>query len=519
MFIVKHGSVNFIIAVALIFTVFLVFSTNALQAQESFPTDASQGKQVFLPLIRYGEVNSSLSQEIQEFILTTELAHSANYPDLSENINTIKLYLEGQEKLNKGDYTSASAIFESGISLHPNSRYMHEGLASALYKRYESSLNIADLRLSIQEFVAAEDIAIKYNKSRYTYPIAMGYGKLGDLTALHETFTHILTSASPSYLIYLHYAQGLAMLRNPQAEEMFINSVNLQLDDIHDATITYAEWLLDNDRPEGVLSLEQSNFKVTKSTDSPFSIISVIDNPYWQFLQAVALERLGRLEEASEAYTAYQATGMNQLFPAPSRYKVEENNLQKGLLFDDQVKAAATETDAINMLSFTIACESNGEPTGAQRSVGWTVRTRVMRAYNVSSSCGGYNSSTNGVWGALASTASLPNKYVAIMQAPSQFWESCTWASRTSSTDWIAANVYNGWYNNPTNGYCPAGTLSGSHCSGNCTATSYTGASTTGPAWFVSNGAGCGPAGCTCAVNIGATCGNTSPNNVFYRIK
>lgn len=348
-------------------------------------------------------------------------------------------------------------------------------------------------------------------------------GALQDAAALDRYFELALAKSNREYLASLHYAKGLQLMDDPRAEKWFQKAMAVEPQGISDALAYYAEWLLDRGQNDAVVKLVNDK----------------VDLLYAHFLKGVALERLGKTIKAGQAYAKF--IEMSRAFPAPVRYRVKGSVSQAGLLFegdsdliadvpDVEDGTEAEQSSAKELLATLIACESESESLGAQRAVAWTVRTRVFRAYYVSTVCGGYGS-PNGKWGALAQTAKLAAKYNAICSAPGQF--STTRVPATPTSRQVANSVWAGWVPDPIVGACINGDMQpyDDQCGGGCTVKKKSGAFASGPAWMLaagSNGAG-GTQPCPkCHPYVGCTCYSQNPTkpcfnggiyeNCFWRI-
>jgi tetratricopeptide (TPR) repeat protein len=351
---------------------------------------------IFLPIIFNSAPPSSppLSPEVETFITGTFLSHATSYPDPNEPVEVLKLYMDGLNLLQQEQIDQALQTFNQAVNRYPESRHAHEGLATTLLQKYKHSQGIEDLRTAVDEFILADRIGLKYGKIHYTYPVAQGLGQLRESKRLDTYFDQAVKEGNEPYLVSLHYAQGLSLLGDPRAEEWYLKAIKYEPEGVADAIAYYAEWLLDRGRSADVVLLVTDDIEVE----------------YTHFLRGVALERLGRTQEAIKEYKRYQR--INADFPAPARFKIVGSEAQANSIFEGDIQIAATTSEAKSKLSKLIVCEANSESTGGKRAVGWTVRTRVFRAYSVPTSCGGY---PTGVWRALASTASLPDKYIAII--------------------------------------------------------------------------------------------------------
>lgn len=436
-----------------------------------------------------------LQPGVREFIAGTYLAHVAEFPDSNEPVEPLRLYLNGVEMLRTGETSEAVTLFRSAVADYPDCRHAHAGLGWALWQKYQNSQAGDDLYTAVQEFILADEIGMKHGRVHYTYPIAIGLGRLKNSATLDSYFEKALKNGNEPYLASLDYARGLGLLEDPRAETWYKRAMAVEPEGVADAVAYYAEWLLDHGREAGVVDLVSDDIRIE----------------YVHFLKGVALERLGRPEEAHQEYDRYRR--LNADFPAPARYRIAGSEAQAGLIFEGDVQPLSSESQARAKLSRVISGEAQGESVGGQRAVGWTVRTRVFRAYYVPTSCGGYGD-PNGAWGALPSNASLADKYVAICDAPSQFAQ----LDPTPSTNTRAQEVWYGLVPDPVSCNCKMGYVMGSCCSGVCSGETTQGAFPHGPAWIHANCPECHPS-CDCSTRVWKPCPNDEPNNCFYKIK
>ncbi len=477
-----------------------IISSTAVQSDSTDPLPY----QLFIPLVMNTTPvqPNQLSPEVEAHIAGTFLTHAASYPDPNETVATIDLYLAGLPLLKSGQTEAAWQHFDAAVTLYPESRYLWEGLASAWQQRYEASQSLKDLRAAVEAFITADELGLTYGRVHYTYRVGQGLGRLKDIKGMQIYFDQALQDEDHAYLTTLDYARGLSLAESPAAEDLYKQALVLEPADLADAEAYYAEWLLDQDRPLEVISL----------------ITEGLQLDYAHFLKGVALERLGKVEAAQAAYQRYEL--VNSVFPAPARFRIQNSRAQTRLNFEGGTQLRASSSKAISDLSQLIACEAGGESKGGKRAVGWTVRTRVFRAYHVPTMCGGYGSNINGPWKAASPDASLPDKYMSIMNH-SQFYlpPDCK-VGTTPETDYAATQVYYGTAPDPVSCWCPAGQKYGSDCNGNCSAISGGGAHPSGPAWFGSTSCGGdGPAGTSCNTLAGKICGNGGSDNCFWRIK
>ena len=435
----------------------------------------------------------ALSPEVEAFIAGTYLAHSEEYPDPNEPLEVLRLYLEGQELLRQGQTEQALVLFTQLVHQFPQARHAHAGLGSALWQRYENSKELEDLEAAVREFLKAAQIGMQFGKVRYTYRIAIGLGILRDSVTMDQFFAQALAVGNRKYLTSLDYARGLSTLGDPRAEEWFKQAIALRPTGNVDAIAYYAEWLLDHNRPKDVITLIDPDAHVE----------------YLHFLRGVALERLGKLEEAYAAYQLYAPLSI--LDPAPAKYRIPGSKAQAGITFKP-LKEGVTphsvppECDGYNSLAVVIECEAAGESEGGQRAVGWTVRTRVFRG------------TLPGCVYVDNSGSTLSCKYDSVIYQPYQFYTNC---GRTPGPTprHVRYDVWYGKAPDPTTGYCPYGSYSGDPCSGSvhCTWAYTYGASSKGPMRFYSTSGTCPSGGeYSCLTAKGKICGNGGSDHCFY---
>lgn len=372
----------------------------------------------------------------------------------------------------------------------PECRHAHAGLGAALWQQYERSQQLDDLGVAVQEFIRAADIGMIYGKVRYTGYLWQGLAQLGDTATMDDLFQRTLRVGDSQYLVLMDYARGLAALADPRAEEWFEKAVAAQPAGNVDALAYYAEWLLDHDRQAEVVALIDPCEHVE----------------YLHLLRGVALERLGRLREAREAYQIYAS--VSALDPAPAEYRIAGSKVQEGIIFEgDNVTPLYVPCDGYDDLALVIECEASGESEGGQRGVGWTVRTRVFKG---------------ALSGCVApidnSGVTLSCKYTNVIYQSGQFYTSCG-RNPGPTPRHVRYDVWYGKAPDPTIGYCPSGSYSGNICSGSvhCSGSTQYGASSQGPMRFYSTTGACPTGGeYSCLTSKGKICGNGNYDHCFY---
>jgi len=437
-------------------------------------------------------LDADLQPGVREFIADNYLSHAAEFPDPNEPIEPLRLYLEGQQKLRDGKVDEAVALFRSAVANYPDSRHAHAGLGYALWQRYQQSQAEDDLRAAVQKFILADEIGMKYGRVHYTYHVAIGLGQLKDPSTMDSYFEKALQDGNEPYLVSLDYARGISLLEDPRAEEWYKKAMAVEPEGVADAVAYYAEWLLDHGREAEALQILRPDAHIE----------------YLHFLRGVALERLGRMDQARTEYLQY--VKYSAFDPAPSRYRISGSQVQAGIVFDDQISPLGEGCMGYELLANVIDCEARGESEGGQRAVGWTVRTRVFKGtlpscvYVDNSGCGDF----------------LSCKYECVITqgAGSQFIYDC---GRTPdpTPSHVRYDVYNGYAPDPTIGYCPNGSYQGDVCSGSvhCSSGATTGASSEGPMRYYSAGGTCSTGGeYSCLTSKGKICGNGGDDHCFY---
>ena len=433
---------------------------------------------------------ADLQPGVWEFIADNYLSHAAEFPDPSEPVELLRVYLDGQGMLRAGKVDEAVTLFKSAVANYPDSRHAHAGLGYALWQRYQQSQAEDDLRFAMTEFIVADEIGMKYGRVHYTHPVAIGLGQLKDSTAMNSYFEKALKQGNEPYLGSLDYARGLSLLEDPRAEEWYKKAIRLQPKGNVDALAYYAEWLLDKGREAEVLTIIRPEEHIQ----------------YLHFLRGVGLERLGRIGEARVEYLQYVEYSASD--PAPSRYRIPGSRVQEGIVFDDQIGPLGIGCYGYELLANVIECEASTESEGGRRAVGWTVRTRVFKG--TLPNCVDVNNYSCGDF--------LSCEYECVITQADQFVYSCGKIPGTTSTH-VRYDVYNGYAPDPTTGYCPSGSYQGDACSSSvhCSSGGANGASSKGPMRFYSTTGTCTTGWpYSCLTSKGKVCGNGWYDHCFY---
>jgi len=432
---------------------------------------------------------------VAEFIQGNYLGHASELPDANESLEVLKEYmrLKGSPMELEG--------FQSLSKTFPESRHARVGLAMAYYNEFKATGDKKFAELALQEELAAANIGLKNDKVLYVSLIKQMALDAGQPEAAEKWMKHVLSKNPDDYETLVNYSQLLKATKHAdKAEKHLQHAINVRPAGNIDAHVEYAELLLDAGRYEEAL----------------LNTILIGESAYYlDFLHGYALEKLGRGEEAKEFYARAEDYSAN--FPFPERFMIQDSALQTNLSFEGMASIEVANPATTN-LSWVTTCEAGGETIGAMRQVAWSVRQRVNRGstYVNGSTC---LYTTN-------SGATMNDKYANVICQSSQYSGvkcdsaknvySCTNANaRTSTSNTVAYDVYNGLVPDPYTLYCPTGTpTSTSKCTAACSgATSNTTSfkATTphsflayahGPLWG-------------CAINAGAVCGNGGSDNYF----
>jgi hypothetical protein len=330
---------------------------------------------------------------------------------------------------------------------------------------------------------------------------------LGDGRKIYKFFGRALRLKDHNYLTRIHYAKALAWLGDAKAEEWYKKAIEVQPEGNIDALAYYAEWLLDQGREADVLQLIRADEHIE----------------YLHFLRGVALERLGKIEEAKGEYAQFVEFSAD--FPAPAKYRIEGSEAQRGIVFEGEHQSKIglhsplfiSAGQARKGLSYLIRAEAGGETQGGMRAVGWTVRTRVFRGSQGCCWCVWVDNSGN----------TLADKYRSVIcQSPGGFAGACdAWCANPSggsclsspTSDHVAYDVYYGLAPDPVAWWCPAGEFYGHPCNSwvHCLYSSTWGASYYGPMAFHSQ-CPTDSAPFSCSTSKGLVCRNGYPDNCFY---
>lgn len=453
-----------------------------------------------------------ISASVWELIRNTFLVHKGEFPDSNESVDALAKYLSGTEALQNDALDEALQIFTDAVSIQPDSRHAHAGLATALRTRYLQTGSAADLQAAVTEFITASELGMEHGRVRYTDLIGRGLAKLGDAAEMDRVFTKALAVADEPYVVRLDYANALRLLSDSRAENWLREGMEIAPDGNDDAKAGLAEWFLDQGRYDETLSLLAPDERLR----------------YLQFLIGYALEQVGRADEARSHYL--EAAGFSQDFPMPAKYRILGSSAQEGIKFEgpEPLVTAGVPTSLGNSfgpaidqscsgqvyLSRMLYCEARGESWGGMRAAAWTARTRVFKGTVyccVSISNGGSN---------------LCTQYYNVLTQPYQF---CIGCCRTSTTDDVAYETYYGFGPDPISGYCPGNCIDlppNYICTDTCSPNmkcwgNQNGASTYGPMFFYSTSGSCPtyhPGAGSCSHNHGKRCGNGGYDHCFYNV-
>jgi tetratricopeptide (TPR) repeat protein len=435
-------------------------------------------------------------------------------------------YLQSRELIVAGDWAQARTVLEGALTRFPESRHLHKQLAQLLWYFYNDVTNDrSTLDQAIEEATRAVRIGFSFGEVDHhlTDLLARALGQTNDVETLDRLFTEALAIDSSSR-VYLDYAHGLSLMDNPRTADVFRKAIEQEPQGTVSALTEFSEWLLDRGRQSEVVDL-----------------LARAPNPYLRFLRGVALEQLGRLEEARQEYARFKEHSISS--PAPRRFKIPDSPIQSqsGIKFigDDRINilnnsgsdraiitAAVISTQTIQGLSYLIYGEAGNETIGGMRAVGWIVRSRALRGSVGSPACPYVENSG----------FALADQYKSVMCQGSgnQFNGMClawcanpdtTSCSSNTHTNSVANGVYNGYAPDPVAKHCPGGITSwgGSYCADGTTCRGLTRTyRLAGPLFNFGTGVSCpsphpGTTSCTPRpLGRGKTCSNGGLDNCFY---
>lgn len=233
-------------------------------------------------------------------------------PDPNETApDLLASYREARGLIVSGRSEEAEAALRKAIESHPESRHLRQLHVDLLWERSQGGKDRSLLEQSAREAVRAAEIGLRNGSGAIepalSHRLAETLGLLGARQELDRIFSRLMAAGTPEPTVFLDYAQGLARLNDPRTEEALKKALP-RADG--DARAAYAEWLLDQGRDRDALVLLPEETSLY----------------YLHFLRGLALERLGRTEEASAEYARfakYSAT-----FPAPVRFKIPGSRTQ-----------------------------------------------------------------------------------------------------------------------------------------------------------------------------------------------
>lgn len=428
-----------------------------------------------------------LSPDVADFIAHNFLGHAAEFPDADEPLAALEAYVAGIDRLEAGEVGPAVNLFTRTARAYPGSRHAQAGLGSALWQRYQLSGSQRDLARAAAAFLAAHRIGLDHGRVRYADLLAESLGRLGDGSRLRDVFLPLLDRQPDDSRLALLFARGLALAQDAEAEAWFQRSVATMAAGDPQAAVEYGRWLIDHGRAGDAYDV------LVPTRGAGFGLA--------EFLLGYSAEALGRGKEARAAYRG--AAEFTQAFPLPAKLW-SELAAAEGARFASGADAPAALCNGQLKMSRIIYCEARGEGTGGMRAVGWTIRSRVFRGTEKT----GCVISNSG--------ATLCDKYNSVGTQSGQF---CGGTTNDATTDQIALDVYNGKAPDAYNAWCPAGSISGTSCTGTCTLTTTSGANVNGATYFYATSGTCAsthPSGCGSVPS--KTCGNGGSDHCFYRV-
>lgn len=257
-----------------------------------------------------------LSPEVLSFIGNNYFSHISQFPDPNETVEVLQAYLDGDQALREERLDDALRIFEKAVKEFPHSRHAHEGYGRALMEKYRTTQDLPLLMAAADEYYTATEIGLKYGKVKYTDQLVAILEETKDAERFKTLFAEIFTSFPHDYLATHDYAKGLALLDDPNAEEMFKKAIKLRPEGSGQVIADFGEYLIVQERYEDALA----NMEL-----QPEDRLS-----YIHLLRGFALEKLGRLEEAKKEYSACISSGK---YRYDSKKYQTELAVQTGILF------------------------------------------------------------------------------------------------------------------------------------------------------------------------------------------
>lgn len=439
------------------------------------------------------EDHAALAPEVLELVQGSYLAHPVEVPDPNENVEALRIYLQYNGAPN------ALPVFRKAVSEYPGSRHLHFGLARALWEEYEATQQVELSLESLDHVLRAVDLGLRYqNRPLYLWLVNEAGIASGRVQQIKGFYRELLRKHPDNYEAALYHALFLAKAGDMSADDLFRKAISLRTSGNIDAVAYLAERLLDRGQWAEALSA------LTVPGES---------NLYLAFLRGVALEHLGQRDEAAMQYQQYRE--FNQVFPAPSRYRIKGSQEQVDLLFDDETSVSIT-ANGEDDLSWVIACEAGGESGGGMRAVGWSVRQRAVRG-NDGCVATHRSGTTLSEW--YSSVICYPAQYAGV-QCSSGHVVSCSNSnSRTPTSDDVAYKVYYGLVPDPQLNYCPDGLdpIGTNACTTSCRSSNTTSWDSYSAHSFYGNSV-CGFT-YSCYEKVGFTCSDGYPDNCFYRTK
>jgi tetratricopeptide (TPR) repeat protein len=435
-----------------------------------------------------------LKQEVVDFLKGNY--GSKSLPDVNEPLEL----LQAIEKA-KGAPMEMEKL-EELAARYPDSRTAHTHLAQSYWNKFKQTGDKNFAKKAFRAELKASQNGLAQGGVHYVSWLEEMGTEAGELDAVIDWYHQILAKYPDDYQTNLYLAKVLVKKNDlKKAEELFKKAKEVRPAGNVDAHAAYVEFLLDQGRYEEALTN---------------SILIGEDIYYMHFLQGVALEKLGRGEEAKKHYAKY--VDMSKSFPAPKRYMIEGSEYQAGIAFEGMIEPEATGN--VN-LSWVIACEATTESYGGQSQVGWSVRQRVNRGSTKvnGSTCMYTTNSGSTIDEKYQNVICQPYAYTSLKCNSSKDVYTCVNTNKPSTTTNDVANkVYNGLTPDPYTGYCPTGTKSSTN---NCTATCS--GATTNKTSYTTNTPHSFLGGSTkpskpysCYLEANNVCGNGGSENWFY---
>jgi tetratricopeptide (TPR) repeat protein len=208
-------------------------------------------------------------------------------------------------------------VMQEAITLWPNSRFAHAGLAEAyLGSGHDKSTTVQNKQLAVASFRTAATLAQSQGLTRYIDRVADLYADLGDVENLQGLVNALGSIVHTNYGVAAGLGVACARLNMDSAESLLLSAITL--DPGAAAYEYYVNFLFDRNRSQDVLNL------LTPEVGT--KMMAWLYHAY----RCKALANLGRTEEATpECDLANDEPHPGELVAAPSAPPSEEQPKQE----------------------------------------------------------------------------------------------------------------------------------------------------------------------------------------------